>query len=157
MNRVILGILLALSACTGRKYDDVSDRELSERAQQLPLEGRYALYMDVYKNSSPHRISLARDIAALGDPAWNYTLGLATRGDYYSGLKPALPVLAAFDRTCRPSDYQLLIGAARRVAHDRSQLRSAVGRIRVACNYVHSATLEDFEKDLNEVCRELDC
>ena len=124
--------IAALSACDSGKYDAVSDSELSTRARQLPLEARYDLYLDVYERTTPHRTTIAKDIVAVGDPAWSYTIERATAGDYFD-LWSALPVINAFGRKCSDTEYHRLMGVAERNAPTSKKRQAASQGVRIAC------------------------
>ena len=128
------------------KYSRWSDQALHQKARTLPLRQRYDFYLKVYAATFPHRTTVADDIAALGDPAWRYTIHSAINGGYYDAFDPAIPVLIAFDRRCSTPEYKALITAARRVAPNKETLRLAIGQVGIGCNLVRGTTLVDYEK-----------
>ncbi len=108
-------ILLTVAACETNPYATVSDEALHANAKSLALPERYDLYVRVLESRTPRRPILAEDVAALGDPAWQYVVGRALRGGS-AELSQALPVLYAFDRPCGLSDLERLREHADRVS-----------------------------------------
>jgi hypothetical protein len=99
----------------------------------MPLEQRYAFYLEVYRKSSPHRTDIANDLVALGQPAWVYTLKQAVRGGYYDALVPAIPVLNAFNRKCTATERRLLVDRVKVIAPSPTDATRTIGDIDVAC------------------------
>jgi hypothetical protein len=152
----LAGLCICLISGCGAPYSNVPDAELHGRARQLPLEPRYAFYLEVYAGSRPHNGIVAEDIAALGDPAWKYSMDRAISA-HSSDFDAKLPVLQAFGRTCSAPQYNDLLAAARRVRMDRKDFRFAVGGIRLACGLATGKTVQDDEEDLSRACRQLEC
>jgi hypothetical protein len=153
---LLLTVTAFLSGCDSG-LDHLSDQELHERAIAMPLEQRYEFYLRVYQSTLPHRTSVAGDVAALGDPAWDYTMHRAISDGYYRGLHPALDVLAAFGRKCTASEYSRLTETARRVAPNASGFRNSVGSIRIACALAPGTTWQAAQEDLKKACATLRC
>lgn len=101
--------LLALAACkpSPNPYAATPDDQLHAKAQTLTLSERYDLYVEVWRSQTPRRPILADDVAALGEPAWHYTLARAVRGKT-SEMLQAMPVLWAFNRTCTTEELNRL-------------------------------------------------
>lgn len=97
--------VLVLAGCKPgpTPYSTVPDDELHAKARTLALPERYDLYVEVWRSRIPRRPVLANDVAALGEPAWNYVLARAVDGKV-SELLQALPILWAFDRRCSPRE-----------------------------------------------------
>lgn len=144
-----LWLFTLLSACTS-KYSDKSDAELIQHASKMPLEKRYEFYLDVYRNTSPHRTAIAGEIASLGEDARVYTIRRGTKGRFYDELLPSLPVIAAFGQNCTRREYDLLLRAATATAPNKRELASARGRIRIACGFVNGRTWKDYQRAFDE-------
>jgi hypothetical protein len=106
-------VLLPLAACEAdpHPYANVSDEALRAQARALALPQRYDLYVKVLHSSIPERPVLARDVAALGDPAWRHVFAHATSGGF-TELSQALPALYAFGRRCTLAELEQLRGHA---------------------------------------------
>lgn len=104
-------LCLIMAGCRG-EFDGVSEEELHRRARQLPLEERYEFYLRVTSDALPPKVPmLADEVAALGEPAWDYAIARVRDGGP-ADLRDALPVLDLFDRQCTPSEFAVLMRAA---------------------------------------------
>lgn len=74
-------LLIALSSCNSSQQGQESATILIERAQNLPLPGRYSLYKKVFDSDRPPNIVLAKEVVRLGDPALQFAMAEARRGD----------------------------------------------------------------------------
>jgi len=127
--------MLLLAACRDSPYANIPDEELHAKALLLPLPQRYDLYVDVLHSSIPSRPILAIDIAALGDPAWIYTLDRALSGGT-DELLHALPVLSEFKRACSTTELEQLQTHAKHV--------TASDQRGVVSNYIETACKAGF-------------
>lgn len=123
---------LVLCACTESPYARMSEQEIHARAQALPLEQRYAFYVDVLESTIPENPVVADDLVSLGPPARQYTLNRAVAGDR-TDLLIALPALSAFDARCSPHELDRLRRKANDVALGNEDRRLIRAHIDVAC------------------------
>ena len=124
---------LALCACTEENpYAQMTDAEIHQRAQSLPLVKRYEFYLAVTRSSIPSNPIVADDLVLLGRPARDYVLNQALTGDHYN-LTDALSALSAFSGACSKSELTQLRAKADRVAYGAEDRRSLEQAILVAC------------------------
>jgi len=107
----VLPFLLIATGCSG-EFDGISEAELHRRARKLPLKERYDLYLlDRLESRPPKGSALVEDIAALGEPAWHYTIARASNATD-ADVWTALPVLDLFNRRCSDAEYAALMKVA---------------------------------------------
>ena len=84
---VVAVLMLAACKAAPNPHSTTPDDELHAKAQALALPHRYDLYVEVWRSQTPRRPVLADDVAALGDPAWTYTIARALDGKAPSCFK----------------------------------------------------------------------
>ena len=125
--------VLALCACTKENpYAKMDEAEIHRRAQSLPLPERYEFFLDVTRSSIPDNPVVASDLVLLGEPARQYVLKQALRGNRYD-LTAALSALSAFDGACSKAELTQLKEKAKHVAHGDEDLNALNQGILVAC------------------------
>jgi len=105
-----IAALGALTAACGNsdEISEIPESTLHSRAATLALPQRYDLYLRVYRSRLPRNPVLAGDVAALGDPAWDYVQERALAARDAGDFQAALSVLAVIDRRCSPDELAKL-------------------------------------------------
>lgn len=131
--RLVLGLLpllLVATGCSG-KFDGVPYEELQRRAMRMPLKERYDFYLLVTSESRPPKTPmLAEEVAALGEPAWDYAIKRASNGTA-TDVSKALPVMDVFERRCTDAEYAALMKVA--VTEIPSLRETLIGSLNYTC------------------------
>lgn len=130
--RATLLLLLLLSSCNKSPYADMPAEEIHAKARTLPLEQRYAFYLEVLESRIPENPDVADDLVLLGEPARKYVIEQALKGDS-DDLHNALSALSAFDGRCTADELRRLREKARLTTYSEGERRLTERHILVAC------------------------
>lgn len=125
--------IFALIGCDSHKYSNTPPNELHTMAKSLPIDKRYDLYIDVYKDRTPSNPILAEDVAQLGEPARLYSIARAQHGDIVE-FQAALTVLSRFETKCSAEQKSALLIAASRLSCERELQDHLINFVNVACD-----------------------
>jgi hypothetical protein len=135
-----LAVLLAASGCLSgcdsnpsKKYEGLSPAELHARVKALPLQERYAMYLDVYDDRTPRNPMLASDLVELGQPARTYAITRTSTADAKE-FGAILSLLSHFNHPCTADEKALLTASAERLDSGREALDASKDWIEVACS-----------------------
>lgn len=121
-----------LMACTQNPYAHLTDAEVHEKAQKMPLSERYAFYVAISESRIPSKPIVAEDLVLLGEPARKYVFSQALSGSRRE-FTHALTALSAFKGECTPYELNLLRSRVGQVATSQEQAQSLVAHVLIAC------------------------